>query len=86
MQLKLSTMTSVDTVIVTKLTCNLKVCGFDSDTHVQINQAYSRDFILVDKSHIPTRETALLWPHLKGLVNEMKPLQDCDVGLLNGYD
>ncbi|XP_013873851.1 uncharacterized protein LOC106524553, partial [Austrofundulus limnaeus] len=85
-QLKLSTMTSVDTVVASRLASNLQVRSFDSDAHVKIKQAYSRDFIPVDKSHIPTRETALQWPHLKGLANQLQPLQDCEVGLLIGYD
>ncbi|CAI5642237.1 unnamed protein product [Oreochromis niloticus] len=85
-QLKLSTMTSVDTVVASKLANNLQVHGFDSETRVQIEQAYSRDFIPVDKSHIPTKETALQWPHLEGLADKLQPLQNCKVGLLIGYD
>lgn len=85
-QLKLSTMTSVDTVVASKLANNLQVRGFDSETRVRIEQVYSRDFIPVDKSHIPTKETALQWPHLEGLANKLQPLQNCEVGLLIGYD
>lgn len=40
----------------------------------------------MDKSYIPTKETALLWPHLRNLADKLPPLQDCDVGLLIGYD
>lgn len=39
-----------------------------------------------DKSHIPTNATALQWPHLQHLTTELPPLQDCEVGLLIGYD
>ena len=85
-QLKLSTMTSVDTVIASKATCGFRVREFNSETCVQLKQAYTRDFIPVDKSHIPTRETALQWPHLKRLANKLHPLQHCEVGLLIGYD
>ncbi|KAL4006146.1 hypothetical protein ACER0C_005859 [Sarotherodon galilaeus] len=85
-QLKLSTMTSVDTVVASKLANKLQVRGFDSETRVRIEQAYSRDFIPVDKSHIPTKETALQWPHLEGLADKLQPLQNCEVGLLIGYD
>ena len=28
----------------------------------------------------------LLWPHLRSLADNWPPLQDCDVGLLIGYD
>lgn len=29
---------------------------------------------------------ALLWPHLEHLADKMPSLQDCEVGLLIGYD
>ena len=79
-------MTSVDTVIASKATCGFRVREFNSETCVQLKQAYTWDFIPVDKSHIPTRETALQWPHLKRLANKLQPLQHCEVGLLIGYD
>ncbi|XP_073718035.1 uncharacterized protein [Misgurnus anguillicaudatus] len=85
-QLKLSTMTAVDTVIASKAVCGLQVRGLNSETYVQLHQAYAREFIPVDKSHIPTRDTALHWPHLKSLAKELHPLQDCEVGLLIGYN
>ncbi|KAK0150857.1 hypothetical protein N1851_008021 [Merluccius polli] len=54
--------------------------------HIKVKQAYTRDFIPVDKSHVPTKSTALQWPHLNHLKGKMPPLQDCEVGLLIGYD
>ncbi|XP_041845165.1 uncharacterized protein LOC121642470 [Melanotaenia boesemani] len=86
LQLKLSTMAAVDTVIASEVARGLQVRGFSSGTQIQLCQAYTRDFIPVDKSHIPTKETALQWPHLKQLANKLQPLQDCEVGLLIGYD
>ncbi|KAL1280039.1 hypothetical protein QQF64_014639 [Cirrhinus molitorella] len=85
-QLKLSTMTAVNTVIASKIVCGLQVRGLNSETYAQLQQTYTRDFIPVEKSHIPTKGTALQWPHLKHLVNKLHPLQDCEVGLLIGYD
>ncbi|XP_039907300.1 uncharacterized protein LOC120746094 [Simochromis diagramma] len=85
-KLKLSTMTAIDTVISSKSVHGLQVRGLHSESCIQLQQAYSRDFIPVDKSYIPTKETALLWPHLRSLANKLPPLQDCDVGLLIGYD
>ncbi|RXN12202.1 hypothetical protein ROHU_010228 [Labeo rohita] len=38
------------------------------------------------KSYIPTKKTALQWPHLKRIAHEMPPLQSCDIGMLIGYD
>ncbi|XP_040191273.1 uncharacterized protein LOC120924392 [Rana temporaria] len=86
LQLRLSTMTAVDTVISSQIAHGLQVRGFNSEVQVQLRQAYTRDFIPVDKSHIPTKETALQWSHLKHLANKLQPLQDCEVGLLIGYD
>ncbi|XP_070412225.1 uncharacterized protein [Nothobranchius furzeri] len=85
-QLKLSTMTAIDTIISSKTVRGLQVRGFHSKSCIQLQQAYSRDFIPVDKSYVPTKETALLWPHLQNLADKLPPLQDCDVGLLIGYD
>lgn len=85
-KLKLSTMTAIDTIISSKNVRGLQVRGLHSKNHIQLQQAYSRDFIPVDKSYVPTKETALLWPHLRHLADKLPPLQDCDVGLLIGYD
>lgn len=85
-QLKLSTLTAVNTVIASKTASGLQVRGFNSETPVQLKQAYTLDFIPVDKSHIPTKGTALQWSHLKHRSNKLPPLQDCEVGLLIGYD
>lgn len=85
-KLKLSTMTAIDTIISSKSVYGLQVRGLHSETCIPLQQAYSRDFIPVDKSYVPTKETALLWPHLRNLADKLPPLQDCDVGLLIGYD
>ncbi len=85
-QLKLSTVTSVNTNITCKIASGLQVRSLQAESHIQIKQAYTRNFIPVDKSHIPTKATALQWPHLSHLANKMAPLQNCEVGLLIGYD
>ncbi|KAL6475780.1 hypothetical protein MHYP_G00168200 [Metynnis hypsauchen] len=85
-KLKLSTMTAIDTIISSKSVHDLQVRGLYSKICIQLQQAYSRDFIPVDKSYIPMKETASLWPHLRNLADKLPPLQDCDVGLLIGYD
>ncbi len=85
-QLKLSTMTAVDTPIASKGVYGLQVRGLQSEKQIQLHQAYTRGFIPVDKSYIPTSKTALLWPHLKHLANKLPLLKDCEVGLLIGSD
>ena len=86
LQLKLSTMTAIDTIIPSQGVCGLRVRSFYSGKHIQLQQAYTRDFIPVEMSCIPTKTTALQWPHLEHLTNKLPALQDCDVGLLIGYD
>lgn len=49
-QLKLSTMTSVDTPIASQSVYGLRVRGLQSEKHIQLRQAYTRGFIPVDKS------------------------------------
>ncbi|XP_068074145.1 uncharacterized protein [Danio rerio] len=85
-QLRLSTMTAVDTITASNRVCGLQVRGLQAANSIQLRQAYTRDFIPVDKSYIPTKSTALEWPHLKHLANQLPPLQNCEVGLLIGYD
>lgn len=85
-RLKLSTMTAVDTSISSQSVCGLQVRGLQSEKQIQLRQAFTRNFIPVDKSYIPTSKTALLWPHLKHLANKIPSLKDCDVGLLIGSD
>ena len=83
-KLKLSTMTAVDTILASTSICGLRVRGLNSDKHIHVKQAYTCSFIPVDKSYIPTRETAQTWPHLRHLADMLPPLQDCEVGLLIG--
>lgn len=58
----------------------------NSGKPLQIRQAYSRSFIPVDRSYIPTNKTAQGWPHLQHIANKLPSLQDCEVGLLIGYN
>ncbi len=85
-KLKLSTMMAIDTIISSKNVHGLQVRGLHSKNHIQVQQAYSCNFIPVDKSYVPKKETALEWPHLRHLADKLPPLQDCNVGLLIGYD
>ena len=59
-KLKLSTMTAIDTIISSRNVHGLQVRGLHSKNYIQLQQAYSCDFIPVDKSCVPTKETALL--------------------------
>ncbi|XP_073785217.1 uncharacterized protein [Danio rerio] len=85
-KLKLSTMTTTDTITSSNKVSGLRIRGLQGGKCIQIPQVYTCDFIPVDKAHIPTKKTALCWSHLKHIANEMPPLQSCDIGLLIGYD
>ncbi|KAI3352912.1 hypothetical protein L3Q82_019485 [Scortum barcoo] len=85
-KLKLSTMTSRTTLVSSQRIDNLQVRGFYTDKKISLPPVYTRDFIPTNRSHIPTNETAKAWSHLEHLQGEMAPLQDCEVGLLIGYN
>lgn len=85
-KLKLSTMTSRTAIIQSQQVKNLQVRGFYSSKRISLPPAYTHDFIPTNRSHIPTDETAKAWSHLKHLWEDVAPLQDCEVGLLIGYN
>ena len=84
-RLRLSTITS-DSVVECQKFNNLQVRGYNSDVLISLPSTYTSNFIPVHRSHIPTSDTARKWPHLSRLENEILPLQDCEVGLLIGYN
>ncbi|XP_067432783.1 uncharacterized protein [Thunnus thynnus] len=85
-KLKLSTMTSRTTLVSSQRVDNLQVRGFYTDKKISLPPVYTRDFIPANRTHIPTDETAKAWSHLEHLQGEIAPLQDCEVGLLIGYN
>ncbi|KAK3545764.1 hypothetical protein QTP70_011831, partial [Hemibagrus guttatus] len=85
-KLKLSTMTSRTTVVSSQRVKNLQVRGFYSGKRISLPPVYTQEFIPANRTHIPTNETAKIWSHLEHLQDEIAPLQDCEVGLLIGYN
>ncbi|XP_051803238.1 uncharacterized protein LOC127533647 [Acanthochromis polyacanthus] len=85
-KLKLTTMMGRDSVVQSERVSGLRVRGFSSQCFVNLPPAYTRDFIPLERSHIPTTETAKEWKHLKRIAPEIPELMECDVGLLIGYD
>ena len=85
-KLKLSTMTARSTVISSQKLSNLRVRGFYSSKGIPLPPVYTRGFIPANRTHIPTGGTARAWPHLEHLQDKIPPLQDCEVGLLIGYN
>ncbi|XP_055056153.1 uncharacterized protein [Misgurnus anguillicaudatus] len=85
-QLKLSTLSSRDTVIPSQKLFGLQVRGFYTSKRIPLPTTYTRDFIPVNLSHIPTPKIARAWAHLEHLAEEIAPMIECDVGLLIGYN
>lgn len=85
-QLKLSTLSSKQTVIQSHKLIGLQVRGFYSNKKIPLPMTYSREFIPASLSNIPTPKTARAWSHLEHLAEEIAPSIDCDVGLLIGYN
>ncbi|XP_014678718.1 PREDICTED: uncharacterized protein LOC106818533, partial [Priapulus caudatus] len=84
-RLKLSTMTSTSVIDCHRYT-DLQIRGVGCHERFRLPVSYSRSFIPVNKSHIPTPEVAKKWPHLENLSDKIAPLQNCEVALLIGYD
>ena len=84
-RLRLSTIAQDDTIKCRKVK-GLQVRAFDSTTSIDLPVAYSRNYIPADTSHIPTPSTAKKWIHLKRIAHLIPVLQDCEVGLLIGYN
>ncbi len=85
-QLKLSTLSTRDTLIPSERLSGLQVRGFYSSKRIPLPVTYTREFIPANLNHISTPKTARSWPHLEHLAEEIAPLIECDVGLLIGYN
>ncbi|KAI2650252.1 Ribosomal RNA large subunit methyltransferase K/L [Labeo rohita] len=84
--LRHTTMVGKDSLITSERVSGLRVRGFNSTVVLELPPAYTKDCIPVDRAHIPTTETASCWKHLAPLIDRIPPLQDCEVGLLIGYN
>ena len=85
-QLSLSTMSASNQLIHSTKVDGLRVRAYDSDLRIALPSTYTRDIIPANRAHIPTPTVAQRWPHLMSLEDKLLPLNDCEVGLLIGYD
>ena len=83
--LNISTMTSSCTVNCRKLK-GLRIRGIHSEVTIPLPVTYTRSDIPVNRLHIPTNDVVKQWPHLTELEDKVLPIQDCEVGLLIGYN
>ncbi|XP_071855378.1 uncharacterized protein [Apostichopus japonicus] len=84
--LSLSTLSSKNQLVDSSRIGGLSVRGHREGTKVHLPVSYTRCSIPANRSHIPTPGTARQWPHLKRIANHLMPLEQCEIGLLIGYN
>ncbi|PIK41762.1 hypothetical protein BSL78_21403 [Apostichopus japonicus] len=84
--LSLSTLSSKNQLVDSSRIGGLSVRGHREGTKVPLPVSYTRCSIHANRSHIPTPGTARQWPHLKRIANHLMPLEQCEIGLLIGYN
>ena len=84
-RIELETMSTSSTVSCKKID-NLRIWGYykTEAEAIDLPTCYSSPAIPSNKSHIPTKATAELWPYLSDI--EIPEMQDIEVGLLLGYN
>lgn len=85
-RLRLTTLTSTSKLINCQKYKDLVVRGYNQDIRIALPTTYSRDQIPLDESHIPTRDVAERWSHLRVIAPKIQPLLNCDIRLLVGYN
>lgn len=53
-----------DTIVQSERVSGLQVRAYESGSFIELPPAYTRDYIPVNRDHIPTREIAKKWSHL----------------------
>ena len=85
-KLSLSTMYAEDKIVESQKISGLSVRGFNQSLKLPLPVTYTRQIMPAYRSHIPTPETARKIPYIEAIERELMPLQDCEVGLLIGYN
>ena len=85
-KLSLSTMFAENKMVESQKIKGLSVRGFNQSLRLPLPVTYTRQIMPANRSHIPTPETARKIPYLEAIASELMPLQDCEVGLLIGYN
>ena len=85
-RLKLTTIMGKDALIHSQRVSGLRVRAYSSANAINLPPAYTKDCIPVNRTHIPTCETARHWNHLIKIADEIPPQLECEVGLLIGYN
>ena len=84
--LRLSTLSAQDELVPSRRLTGLQVRGLYAEAPISLPVAYTRDIMPANDDHIPTPSTARQWEHLYHIAEQIAPKQDCEVGLLIGYN
>ena len=84
--LLLSTMYAEKKVVKSNKIKGLSVRAFNKSLRLPLPVTYTRQIMPANRSHIPTPEKAKQISYLEPIARELMPLQDCEVGLLIGYN
>ena len=84
--LQLSTLSAQDELVPSRRLIGLQVRGQYAEALISLPVAYSRDIMPTNDDHIPTPSTTRQWEHLHHIADQIAPKQDCEVGLLIGYN
>lgn len=85
-KLMLTTMYAENMLVDSCKVQGLRVRGFNSEKRIPLPETYTRKIMPANRLHIPTPEIARKWSHLEAIADELLPLNDCEVGLLIGYN
>lgn len=85
-KLSLSTMYAENRVVDSQKVKGLMVRGFNNTLRISLPDAYTRNIMPANRSHIPTPKMASKWPHLENIADQLLDLNPCQIGLLIGYN
>ena len=85
-KLSLLTMYAENRAVESQKIKRLTVCGYDSSVRINLPDAYTRNIMPANRSHIPTPKKARIWPYLELIANHLMDLNPCQIGLLTGYN
>ncbi|XP_014679584.1 PREDICTED: uncharacterized protein LOC106819471 [Priapulus caudatus] len=84
--LRLTTMSDQNSIIRCRRYNNLTVRSCNSRDKIPLPSTFTRDYIPLERDHIPTPEVARQWPHLHHIAELLTPKQTCPIRLLIGYN
>ena len=85
-KLSLSTMYAENRVVDSQKIKGLSVRGLNNSLRISLPNAYTRNIMPANRSHIPTPEMTRKWPHLEPIAEYLTDLNPCQIGLLIGYN